>query len=74
MDDAILQQVQQRAPGLAAIYHTGRDAVLRAHLRHRRPSRHRPRASGWYEPTSTTRRSPSVRARKARRAREAASR
>ena len=30
MDEAILEQVKQRAPGLAAIYRTGRDAVARA--------------------------------------------
>ena len=30
MDDAQLQELKQRAPGLAAIYHTGRDTILRA--------------------------------------------
>ena len=30
MDDAHLQELKQRAPGLAAIYHTGRDTILRA--------------------------------------------
>ena len=30
MDDAHLQELKQRAPGLAAIYQTGRDAILRA--------------------------------------------
>ena len=29
-DDAHLHELQQRAPGLAAIYHTGRDTILRA--------------------------------------------
>ena len=30
MDDAHLKELQQRAPGLAAIYHTGRETILRA--------------------------------------------
>ena len=30
MDDADLQMLKIRAPGLAAIYHTGREAILRA--------------------------------------------
>ena len=30
MDDAHLQELKQRAPGFAAIYQTGRDAILRA--------------------------------------------
>ena len=30
MDDAHLHELQQRAPGLAAIYHSGRDIILRA--------------------------------------------
>ncbi len=31
MDDAHLQELKQRALGLAAIYHTGRDTILRSH-------------------------------------------
>ena len=31
MDDAHLQELKQRAPGLAAIYHTGHETILRAH-------------------------------------------
>jgi phenylalanyl-tRNA synthetase alpha chain len=31
MDDAVLQALKQRAPGLAAIYHSGRDTIERAH-------------------------------------------
>ena len=30
MDDAHLQELKQRAPGLAAIYHAGRETILRA--------------------------------------------
>jgi phenylalanyl-tRNA synthetase alpha chain len=30
MDEAHLQELRQRAPGLAAIYHAGRDTILRA--------------------------------------------
>ena len=31
MDDAHLQELRQRAPGLAAIYHTGLEAIAHAH-------------------------------------------
>ena len=30
MDDADLQMLKQRAPGLAAIYHSGQETILRA--------------------------------------------